>query len=204
MTRRSIGMLVLAIVMTTPRVWASTVVGGESGAAFEQEGRGAGRGRAAVSVAEAERLFDRYMLGQARVVLQLAPDQLAPFAERFDRLQMLQRTRQRTRQRRLVELTAMSRSGGSGADDEAVARAIEALDADMADADRQVQDARVSLDEVLTVQQRARYRAFEARMEREKLQLIARARAAARGRAAQGVAAGDEGQGGASPEASPR
>lgn len=204
MIRRLAGMALLATVMTAPGVRASTPVERAATAAFEQEGRGARRGGAAVSVAEAERLFDRYMLGQARVVLQLTADQLAPFAERFDHLQALQRMRQRQRQRRLGELTALSRNGGAGTDDEAMARVLEALDADMVEADRQVREARVSLDEVLSVPQRARYRTFEVRMEREKLQLIARARAAARGRAAQAATAGEQDGAGASQEPSPR
>jgi hypothetical protein len=186
MTGRAIGMLALAVVLSAPQARAS---GAErrAGLAFEEQGRGAARANGPraggpASVAEAERLFDRYMLGQARVVLQLTPDQMASFAQRFDRLQMLQRVRQRQRQRRLVELAALNRNGG---DDAAVAGLLESLDAELADADRQVREAREELDRVLTVRQRARYRAFEVRMEREKLQLISRARAEARGRAGQ-------------------
>jgi hypothetical protein len=203
MIRRLFGMALLAAAMTVPGARASTPAERAATAAVEQEGRGGRRGGAAVSVAEAERLFDRYMLGQARVVLQLTADQLAPFAERFDHLQALQRMRQRQRQRRLGELTALSRSGGAGTDDEAMARVLEALDADMVEADRQVREARVSLDEVLSVPQRARYRTFEVRMEREKLQLIARARAAARGRAAQ-AATGEPADAGAGQAPAPR
>jgi len=196
--------VMLAMAGTGTSVRASTPVDRVAMAAFEQEGRAARRGGAAVSVAEAERLFDRYMLGQARVVLQLTADQLAPFAERFDHLQALQRMRQRQRQRRLGELTALSRNGGAGTDDEAMARVLEALDADMVEADQRVREARVNLDEVLSVPQRARYRTFEVRMEREKLQLIARARAAARGRAAQGATSGEPDGAGASQEPLPR
>jgi hypothetical protein len=181
MTGRAIGMLVLAVLLSAPQAWASPVERG-AGPAFEEQGRGAARAGRPASVAEAERLFDRYMLGQARVVLQLTPDQMVSFAQRFDRLQMLQRVRQRQRQRRLVELAASSRNG---ADDAAVAGLLESLDVELAEADRQVREAREELDRVLTVRQRARYRAFEVRMEREKLQLISRARAEARGRAGQ-------------------
>jgi hypothetical protein len=133
------------------------------------------RGAAQVSVAEAERIFERYMLGQARVALQLSPEQMVPFAQRFERLLMTQRQRQRQRLRLLAEL---NRSGEAGTEDEsAVSEALGALDAGVAAADVQVRDARADLEEILSVRQRARYRAFEARMEREKLQLIARARA---------------------------
>ena len=189
MTRRVVVLTALLATMGMSPAWASTWSARESARAFEPQGRGAARpggprADGAVSVAEAERLFDRYMLGQARVVLQLTPNQLVQFAQRFERLQALQRMRQRQRQRRLAELAALNRNG-AGADDAVVAGLLQSLDAEMADADRQVREARGALDQVLTVRQRARYRAFEVRMEREKLQLIARARAAARERAGQ-------------------
>jgi hypothetical protein len=189
MTRRVVVLTAVLATLGMSPAWASTGASRESARAFELQGRGAARPGGprvggAVSVAEAERLFDRYMLGQARVVLQLTPDQLVQFAQRFERLQALQRMRQRQRQRRLGELAALNRNGAGG-DEADVAGLLEALDAEMADADRRVREARGALDQVLTVRQRARYRAFEVRMEREKLQLIARARAAARERAGQ-------------------
>jgi hypothetical protein len=190
MTRRVVAWMALMLAAGLPPAWAGGWPAPAGVAAFEQQGRGAARpggprAGGAVSVAEAERLFDRYMLGQARVVLQLTPDQMPQFAQRFERVQMLQRVRQRQRQRRLAELAALNRNG-AGTDDAAVAGLLQSLDAEMADADRQVREAREDLDQLLTVRQRARYRTFELRMEREKLQLIARARAEARGRAAVG------------------
>ena len=182
MTRTLCTVLLCAAAATSSSTaWASSISSSGEAAVEQQGQRGTGRGAAQVSVAEAERVFDRYMLGQARMVLQLGPDQMVPFAQRFERLQELQRMRQRQRQRRLVELAALGRNGAM-ADDAAVAGVLQALDADMADADQRVLDARALVEDVLSVRQRARYRAFEARMEREKLQLITRARAEARGR----------------------
>lgn len=181
----SVGALVVAFVVSAPLTSVSLAAMPAAVAQGQQGGaRGpGGRGGPAATVAEAERIFDRYMLGQARLVLQLTPDQMVRFAQRFERLQALQRMRQRQRQRRLNELSALGRPGAAAMDDAAVGRLLEALDADLAEADRRVHDARAQLDEILTVRQRARYRTFEARMEREKLVLINRARAEARGRA---------------------
>ncbi len=169
------------------------VCGVASAASAQQAAREPGaragmrRGAAQVSVAEAERIFERYMLGQARVALQLSPEQMVPFAQRLERLLMTQRQRQRQRLRLLAEL---NRSGEAVSEDEsAVSDALGALDAGVAAADVQVRDARADLEAILSVRQRARYRAFEARMEREKLQLIARARANARRAAQQGATA---------------
>lgn len=208
MTTRVVALTTLIVVMGGSPAWASAWPAGPSALALLQQGRGAGRpagprAGGPVSVAEAERLFDRYMLGQARVVLQLTPDQLTAFARRFERLLALQRMRQRQRQQRLAELTALNRNG-AGTDDSTVAGLLQSLDAEMADADRQVRAAREELDEVLTVRQRARYRTFEVRMEREKLQLIARARAEARGRAAGTAAGAEAGEGAAGGQATPR
>jgi hypothetical protein len=188
MTRRVLVLTTLVLAMAGSQAWASIWSARAWAGAFEEQNRGPARpggprADGPVSVAEAERLFDRYMLGQARVVLQLTAEQVMPFGQRFERLQALQRMRQRQRQRRLVELNAINRNG-TATDDAAVAALLQSLDAEMADADRQVREAREDLDQVLTVRQRARYRTFELRMEREKLQLIARARAAARGRGA--------------------
>lgn len=196
----------MGLVGAAPGVLAATPAGDRSVAglrptsgangAFQESGP-ARRGRAvvgpggttsAVSVAEAERVFDRYVLGQARVALQLTPDQMVTFAQRLDRLQTLRRTRQRQRQRLLSELTQLSRGSGPD-DDQAVAARLEAFDASMAEAEGEVREARRQLEETLSVRQRARFRNFEARMEREKQELVARARAEARARAAQAPAA---------------
>lgn len=173
-------------------LWCGLAPGGAAAAGQQDEGRGAGRqGRSGgVSVAEAERLFDRYALGQARVALQLTPDQLVRFGQRFERLQVAQRQRQRQRQRGLAELAAAGRSG-QGADEAAVADLLDVIDRESAVAEQQVRVARQRLEEVLSVRQRARFRAFEARMERERLRLIARARDEARQEAGGAAAAGE-------------
>jgi hypothetical protein len=70
-----------------------------------------------------------------------------------------------------------------------LAAKLKALDDVTADFERQTREAYASLEETLTVRQRARFRIFEQRMERQKLDLIARARQAAQGA---GAAAGAE------------
>lgn len=132
-----------------------------------------------VTVAQAEQLFDRYVLAQARTALQLGPNQVTPFERRLQQLQMTRRRGQRQRQQLIAELGALSRGGGPGADT-AVAEKLRQLDALNAMVEQDVRDAYARVEEVLTVRQRARFRVFEQRMERQKLELIARAREAAR------------------------
>jgi hypothetical protein len=128
---------------------------------------------------EAERLFDRYALGEARTALQLQPGQLGPFAAAFDQLQATRRRVQRERQRLLNDLAVVSRGGA--ADETVVGERLRALEAFRARADQDLRAAISGIDGVLTVPQRARVRVFERRIERQKLELLARARRAARG-----------------------
>ena len=124
---------------------------------------------------QAEQLFDRYELAQARTALQLTPDQVGPFGRRLALLQAARRRGQRERQRLLNDLNAASRGGGSG-DETLLAEKMKALDDLDARVDQEVRGAYVRVEAILTVRQRARFRIFEQRMERQKLDLIARAR----------------------------
>jgi hypothetical protein len=65
-------------------------------------------------------------------------------------------------------------------DDTVVGEKLQALDDQTARASREIREAYQELDAVLTPAQRARFRAFELRMEQRKLELIARARQNAR------------------------
>jgi hypothetical protein len=141
-----------------------------------------------LSAAQAEQLFDSYVFGEARVALQLSPSQIMPFGQRLRRLQMVRRQGQRQRQQLLADLNTVSR-GTEPVDDATLAAKLKALDDVTADFERQTREAYASLEETLTVRQRARFRIFEQRMERQKLDLIARARQAAQGA---GAAAGAE------------
>jgi hypothetical protein len=143
-------------------------------------GRGLRGGEPPVTAAQAEQVFDRYVLAQARTALQLTPDQVGPFARRMALLQAVRRRGQRERQRLLNDLNAASRAGG--ADDEAaLAGKMKALDDLDARVDQDVRDAYARVEAILTLRQRARFRIFEQRMARQKLDLIARARRMAAG-----------------------
>lgn len=143
-------------------------------------GRRGGEAPEGATAAEAERLFDRYALGEARAALQLQPGQLAPFAAAFDQLQATRRRVQRERQRLLNELAVVSRGGGT-ADETVVAERLRALEEFRTRAEQDLRAALSGVDGVLTVPQRARFRVFERRIERQKLELLGRARRAARG-----------------------
>jgi hypothetical protein len=124
-----------------------------------------------------EQLFDRYVLGQARQALGLGQGQLATFAPRLQHLQQVRRRAARQRQILLRALNDLTRSGA--ADDTTLSSKLSEIDQQAASAEQQIRDAHQQVEQVLSVDQRARFLVFEQRMERQKLQLIARARAQA-------------------------
>ena len=103
-------------------------------------------------------MFDSYALMQAQQQLQITDDQFPQFLTRFRTLQDIRRRALQSRARR-VAIT----------DDE----------------ERAQTDARKAyeaIDQVLDVRQQAKFRVFEEMMERRKLELVARARQANRGK----------------------
>jgi hypothetical protein len=132
-----------------------------------------------VTAAQAEQLFDQFVIRQARVALQLTPAQVVPFGRRLEQLQAARRRGQRRRQQLLNELNQISR-GAEPADEATLNAKLKALDEVNAAVEQEVRDAYARVEEVLDVRQRARLRIFEQRMERQKLDLMARARGAAR------------------------
>ncbi|MEO8483960.1 MAG: hypothetical protein ABI634_17245 [Acidobacteriota bacterium] len=133
-----------------------------------------------VTAAQAEQMFDQFVIRQARVALQLGPGQIVPFGRRLEQLQMARRRGQRRRQQLLNELNQISR-GAEPADEVTLAAKLKALDDLSASVDQEVRDAYARVEETLDTRQRVRFRIFEQRMERQKLDLMARARGAARG-----------------------
>jgi hypothetical protein len=132
-----------------------------------------------LTAAQAEQLFDRYVLAQARIALQLRPVQIEPFRRRLQQLQMVRRRGQRQRQQLLNQLNAASR-GQEPADDVELSKQLGSLGDLTRTIDQQVRDAQARVDEILTPRQRVRFRIFEQRMEQRKAELIARARQAVR------------------------
>ncbi len=150
-----------------------------------RQGRAAGAGRAlrgmpaagpndGVSAAEAELLFDRVVLNQAKRVLALDPEQFAAFRPRLQRLQALRR---RTQIERLVLVRELAQLDSATPVDETVIKArLDALKAFDTRNTADIQQAYVEIDQTLTPAQQARFRVFEENMARQKQNLINRAR----------------------------
>jgi hypothetical protein len=152
-----------------------------SAAAFQgtaqggQGGRSAGPGEeAVVSPAEVQRMFDSYALMQAEQQLKIRDDQFPRFLTRFKTLQDIRRSALQQRNRRLAELRRLLNA--SPLDETAIRDQLKGLDDEDARAQADVKKAYDAIDQVLDLQQQARFRVYEEMMERRKLELVARAR----------------------------
>jgi len=131
--------------------------------------------------AQVARLLDAYVLVQAQESLKLTDAQYGQFVTRMKTLQDVRRRNQQARQRILQDLGRLSGDPTQTPPDEGGLR--ERLKA-LADHDEraavELRQAYEALDAVLDVRQRARFRIFEERMERQKFELLMKARQANR------------------------
>jgi Spy/CpxP family protein refolding chaperone len=161
---------------------AALVCGPSSAFAAQQGGRAGaevgGQQQPGISPAEVQQMFDSVELYQAQQQLKVSDDQFPQFLRRFKNLQDIRRMGQNGRARlvnqlaQLINAPAMDEAAVTGK-----LKELRDLDARVA---ADVAKAYDAIDEVLTVQQRARFRVFEARMEQQKLELVTRARNANR------------------------
>lgn len=146
----------------------------------ERPARGA-RG-AGLTNAELVNMLDTYAIVQAQEALQLADSQYGQFVTRLKRLQQIRRRNTQGRNQILQELRRLTQEASP---DESTLRArIKALHDHDASSAEELRRGYEAVDEVLEPRQQARFRLFEERMERQKLDLLMRAR----NRAAPGAA----------------
>ncbi|MGE0362546.1 MAG: hypothetical protein AB7H93_20960 [Vicinamibacterales bacterium] len=129
--------------------------------------------------AEIQRLFDAYLVMEAQQTLDLSETQYPPFLTRLRALQELRRRQLQARAQLLGELARLSAPRAAG--DEGVIRerlaALQELESRHAAESRK---AYGEIDALLTPRQQARFRVFEERIERRKIELMLRARQGAR------------------------
>lgn len=155
-----------------------------SSAAAQPRGRG-GRGPVpegadapGVSPAEIQRMFDSYALIQAQEQLKITDEKFPPFLTRF---KALQDTRRRNMAERFRMVQDLRRLSSDATPDEARLRErLKALDDLDARAAAEVLKGYEAINQVLDLQQQAKFRVFEENMENRKLALVTRARQANR------------------------
>lgn len=140
----------------------------------QRRGRGAAAPNPQRAQQQVEQMWNAFFLSRAQEQLQLSDDQFAKFFLRVQRLQRLRQQHQMRRRRLLAELGTLTAPAAT-TDDATLSARTRALDALDRQAARNEQAALAAIDAVLTVRQRARFRWFEDAMERQKLQMLARA-----------------------------
>lgn len=127
-----------------------------------------------VSPAELQRLFDSYALVQAQQFLNLSDDQYSKFLPRFMTLQNVRRQALQQHTRMLNELRRLIMPAEGGEDQvRAALKQLQDID-DRGEAE--AKKAQEAVDQTLDLRQQARFRIFEAQMERRKLELVTIAR----------------------------
>jgi hypothetical protein len=138
------------------------------------EARG-GRAAQGVRPAELAAMLDAWAIVQAQDALQLNDSQYGQFVTRLKRLQETRRRNFQMRNRLLQQIRALVAPGATP-DEAAIREKLKALrdhDEQSATALRRESEA---VDEVLDARQQGLFRLFEERLERQKLDLLMRAR----------------------------
>src|SRR5947209_19727482 len=143
--------------LSTPRVAAAQGRAGRPGI---------GEGDERISPAEIQRMFDAYALLQAQEQLKIGDEQFTKFLTRFKDLQQVRRQTLNERGRIINMLRRMLNQGAGEDDLKARLNELQELDARAAADMKKAYDA---INQVLDVQQQAKFRVFEELMERRKL-----------------------------------
>lgn len=167
--------------MTLNAILATTgvvlMLAGNPAATAAQRGEGEG-----LTAAQVERMWDDYVLAQAQTALNLNDQQFPRFRNRLLQLQQLRRRLQRERNVKLREAQQALNGRGASPDLTIASARIKEYDDLMVSSADQLRQGYASIDEVLNVRQRVRFRLFEDRMAQKKLELLAQARQAAAGK----------------------
>jgi hypothetical protein len=159
-------------------VLACTVLAVSPAGAQRERPRAADERMAARDV---QQLFDAYVLMQAQERLALSDQQYPQFVQRLKALQNARRESQAARVAIIQELSrTLAGKTGSSADEVALKDGLRRLRETDERSAADVRRAADAVDQVLDVRQQARFRVLEAQMERRKVELLLRARQAAR------------------------
>ena len=126
-----------------------------------------------VTPGEIQRMFEAMALVRAQEALKLTDERYLPFLAKYKALQEVRRKNLQERMLTLRELNRLLNESGEEAVIKEKLKALTDLDA-RTEAD--LHKAYEALDGVLDVAQQARFRLFEEMMERQKMELLMRAR----------------------------
>ena len=133
---------------------------------------------APITPAEVQRMFDAWTIVQAQDALSLSDAQYGKFVAKLKALQDTRRRHQVARTQLLADLRRTL--NGSSPAEVTLRDKLKALRDEDDRAAAEIRKAADEVDDVLDVQQQARFRLFEERMEARKLELLMKARQNAR------------------------
>ena len=131
-----------------------------------------------VTPAEIQKMFEAVALVRAQEALKLSDDRYLPFLARYKALQDVRRRTLQERMRVMRELNRLTNDGGG--DEAAIKERLKALVDLDARSEAELHKAYEGIDAVLDVRQQAKFRLFEELMERQKIELLMKARQANR------------------------
>jgi hypothetical protein len=130
----------------------------------------------AVTPAEIHRMFEAVALVRAQEALKLSDERYLPFLAKYKALQDVRRRTLQDRNRLLRELNRLTSTDNVSADETHIKERLKALQDLDTRSEGELHKAYEGIDSVLDVRQQARFRLFEERMERQKFDLLMRAR----------------------------
>ena len=163
------------VVLSLVVVSAASVAAGEP---WQRQVPGGPQGERTVTPAEIQRMFDAYALLQAQDQLKIGDEQYSQFLTRFKALQDVRRTGLQQRTRMIQDLRRALDAGQL--DEQSIKERLKALDELETRSAAEVKKAADAIDQMLDVRQQAKFRVFQELMEQRKLELVTRARLAAR------------------------
>ena len=119
-------------------------------------------------------MLDTYAIVRAQEALQIPDEQYGQFVTRLKQLQRIRRQNMQKRNQIVQDLRRLTQE--TTVDENALRTRLKALHDHEVNAGEELRRAYDSLDELLDLRQQARFRIFEDRMERQKLDLLMRAR----------------------------
>ena len=128
-----------------------------------------------VTPAEIQRMFEAVALVRAQDVLKLSDDKYLLFLTKFKALQDVRRRTQQERNRLVNELRRLTNDPAS--DDAQMKDRLKALQDLDARSEAELHKTYEAVDLVLDVRQQAKFRVFEENMERQRIDLLMKARA---------------------------
>lgn len=174
---RRVPALVVAVVSLASAGAAATVETGLQASQQTPAGRpGRGPLGEGPTPAEVQRLFDQFEMVQAQRSLDMTDEEFAMVGARLLRMQTMRRRHEVQRRTILRNLRVAIDSGAVESDEAGVTAMLAEFNGLGVRQAQEMRRAQQAIDSVLTVRQRAAFRLFQERFERQKLDLLIRVR----------------------------